>query len=60
MIREMICEGCPNGCRIRAEIENGAVLSTEGAACPGGRRDIQRRLREERGQDRPEPGRPHD
>ena len=59
MIREMICEGCPNGCRIRAEIENGVVLSTEGAACPGGRRDIQRRLREGREQNRPMPELPH-
>lgn len=47
MFREFICGGCPNRCKIRAEIENGVVLSAGGAACPGGRRDIQKRLREE-------------
>lgn len=35
-IQELICIGCPLGCPIRVEIENGEVLSVAGNTCPRG------------------------
>ena len=37
MKRELICIGCPMGCHLTAEVENGAVTSVTGNTCPRGR-----------------------
>ena len=34
--RELICIGCPMGCPIVVEMEDGKVLSVEGNTCPRG------------------------
>lgn len=36
MKRELICIGCPMGCQLTAEVENGAVTSVSGNTCPRG------------------------
>ena len=36
MRRELICIGCPMGCQLTAEVENGAVASVTGNTCPRG------------------------
>ena len=36
MKRELICIGCPMGCQLTAEVENGAVTSVTGNTCPRG------------------------
>ena len=36
MKRELICIGCPMGCQLSAEVENGAVTSVTGNTCPRG------------------------
>lgn len=36
MKREFTCIVCPNGCRLCAEVENGAVVSVTGNRCPKG------------------------
>ena len=37
MKQELICIGCPMGCQLTAEVENGAVTSVTGNTCPRGR-----------------------
>lgn len=37
MTKELICICCPRGCRMQAEIENGAVISVTGNSCKRGR-----------------------
>ena len=49
MLREYTCIICPNGCDIRAQIEeredgSRRICSVEGAACPKGRTDPQRNI----------------
>lgn len=49
MLREFTCIICPNGCEIRAEIEeqeSGApeILSIEGAICPKGKAYVEQEL----------------
>jgi len=34
--RELTCIGCPMGCALHVEMENGAVVSVSGNACPHG------------------------
>lgn len=34
--RELICIGCPMGCPLTVELENGEVLSVKGNTCPRG------------------------
>lgn len=34
--RELICIGCPMGCPLTVEMENGEVLSVSGNTCPNG------------------------
>lgn len=34
--RDLICIGCPMGCRLTAAVENGAVTSVTGNTCPRG------------------------
>ena len=34
--RELTCIGCPMGCQITVELENGEVLSVKGNTCPIG------------------------
>ena len=51
MMREFTCIICPNGCEIRAEIEEkegGAVeiLSIEGAACKKGNAYVEQELKD--------------
>lgn len=35
-IRELTCIGCPLGCQVRAEIEDGKVVKVSGNTCPKG------------------------
>ena len=49
MLREYTCIICPNGCDIRAQIEEGEdgsrrICSVEGAACPKGRAYVEQEL----------------
>ena len=37
MTRELTCIVCPKGCQLSAQLENGAVISVEGATCPRGK-----------------------
>lgn len=37
-IRELICIGCPMGCPMTVEMENGEVKSVSGNTCPNGDR----------------------
>ena len=37
MIRELTCIVCPKGCQMKAEIENGEVISVTGNTCPRGK-----------------------
>ncbi len=34
--RELTCIGCPMGCALHVEMENGAVVSVSGNTCPHG------------------------
>lgn len=34
--RNLTCIGCPMGCQLTAEMENGAVVSVRGNTCPRG------------------------
>ena len=34
--RELICIGCPMGCALTVELENGAVTAVHGNTCPRG------------------------
>jgi len=36
-VREITCIMCPLGCRIKAIVEGGTILSIEGNACPNGK-----------------------
>ena len=36
MTRTLICIGCPMGCSLTAEVENGAVVSVSGNTCKRG------------------------
>lgn len=36
MEKELICIGCPMGCRLTVQMENGAVLSVKGNTCRHG------------------------
>lgn len=44
MKREFTCIICPNGCEITAEVENGTVISVEGALCPKGKDYVNQEL----------------
>ena len=44
MLREFTCIICPNGCEIQAEIEDGKILSIEGATCPKGETYVRQEL----------------
>ena len=49
MLREYTCIICPNGCDIRAQIEeredgSRRICSVEGAACPKGRANVEQEL----------------
>ena len=51
MLREYTCIICPNGCDIRAQIEerehgSRRICSVEGAACPKGRAYVEQELTE--------------
>ena len=35
--RELICIGCPLGCMLTVDIENGEVVNVEGNTCPRGK-----------------------
>lgn len=48
MRREYTCIVCPNGCDITAEVENGRILSVEGALCPRGRKYVEQELTDPR------------
>lgn len=44
MQKEITCIGCPMGCRITAEVENGKILSVEGYSCNIGKKYAQEEL----------------
>lgn len=44
MIKEITCIGCPMGCRITAQIEDGKILSIEGYTCNIGKKYAQEEL----------------
>jgi CxxC motif-containing protein len=44
MLKEYTCIICPNGCEISAEIENGNILSLEGALCKRGPEYVKQEL----------------
>ena len=44
MLREFTCIICPNGCEIEADIEDGKLLSIEGATCPRGEAYVRQEL----------------
>lgn len=44
MLKEFTCIICPNGCEIQAEIEDGKILSLEGATCPKGEAYVRQEL----------------
>lgn len=44
MMREYTCILCPNGCRIRVEIEEKEILSIEGFLCPRGKAYVEQEL----------------
>ncbi len=48
MLREFTCIICPNGCEIQAEIEEGKILSLEGATCPRGEEYVRQELTDPR------------
>lgn len=65
MKREITCIGCPMGCRITAELEDGKIVTLEGYTCNVGKKYAQEELTvpkrmvtaliRVRGQDRPLP-----
>lgn len=44
MMREYTCILCPNGCRIRVELEEKEILSIEGFLCPRGKAYVEQEL----------------
>ncbi|WP_411676709.1 DUF1667 domain-containing protein [Caproicibacter sp.] len=44
MRKEITCIGCPMGCRMTAEVENGKILSVEGYSCNVGKKYAQEEL----------------
>lgn len=44
MLKEFTCIICPNGCNIIAEIEDGKILSLEGASCKRGNEYVNQEL----------------
>lgn len=48
MIREFTCIVCPNGCEIRAEIQDGVLMSMTGHTCPKGESYVKQELTDPR------------
>ncbi|MFR5602054.1 MAG: DUF1667 domain-containing protein [Lachnospiraceae bacterium] len=48
MLREFTCIVCPNGCQIQAQVENGEIVSMEGAACKRGEAYVHQELTDPR------------
>lgn len=44
MLKEYTCIICPNGCEISAQIENGEIVSLQGALCKKGEAYVQQEL----------------
>lgn len=44
MERRLICIGCPLGCELTAQVENGEVGSVTGNTCPNGERYARKEL----------------
>lgn len=44
MVKEYTCIICPNGCGIEALIQDGKIVSLEGAACKRGREYVEQEL----------------
>ncbi len=42
--REFVCIVCPNGCLLKAEIEDGKSISIEGGLCPKGKNYVENEL----------------
>jgi len=44
MLKKFVCIICPNGCEISAEVEDGKILSLQGAGCPRGEEYVRQEL----------------
>lgn len=44
MLKEYTCIICPNGCELEAEVNDGALVTLEGAACRRGREYVEQEL----------------
>lgn len=44
MLRNFVCIVCPNGCEIRAEVDGGEILCTQGALCKQGEAYVSQEL----------------
>lgn len=44
MIKNLICIGCPLGCPLTAEMQDGKVLSVRGNTCPRGKKYAEKEL----------------
>lgn len=44
MLKKFVCIICPNGCEISAEVENGKVVSLQGAGCSRGQEYVNQEL----------------
>ena len=36
--KELVCIGCPMGCQIKVELDDGKILSIDGYTCPKGKK----------------------
>jgi CxxC motif-containing protein len=48
MVKEYTCIICPNGCELTVELEDGKILTLQGAACKRGREYVRQELTEPR------------
>ncbi len=48
MLKGYTCIVCPNGCEIKADIEEGRVISIDGALCPKGKQYVWQELTDPR------------
>lgn len=44
MLKEYTCIICPNGCELTAEVEDGRIISVQGATCKRGRDYVEQEL----------------
>ncbi|QNK41029.1 DUF1667 domain-containing protein [Caproicibacter fermentans] len=44
MLKKFVCIICPNGCEISAELEEGRIISVQGAGCSRGQEYVRQEL----------------